>query len=76
MAIGVPHAVAKPTAEANAATMEAFESAQHAARESLTFDTPTTKTRRSASKREPRAAAPANPFADFWPWLDLPAVNR
>jgi len=76
MSFGMPHAVAKPTAEANTAALEAFDSAQQVASDQMAAYT-------SAFDSASNAAASdqdANLFETFsllfWPWLtEAPAAN-
>lgn len=70
VAMGWPHNVAKPTAEANAAAYEAFESAKQMANQNMAaystvFSDPG---KPDADKRSSNPADPNDPFALFRAW--------
>ena len=73
MSLGLPHEVARPTAEANAAAYDAIESAQQIANESLeackaVFDP-------EYNAEAPKSSAdPNDPLALFKPWFPQPSV--
>ncbi len=70
MSFGLPHAVAKPTAEANTAALEALDSAQQVANDHMTAYQnalePTSKKTIGDKAFDPFDACAKM----FWPWLD------
>lgn len=72
MSVGVPHNVAKPTAEANAAALEAMDAARQMANENAAVYTKTLKSASRQTSVKPTVPNPADLFTLFWPWLDLP----
>lgn len=75
MAMGMPLNVAKPTAEANAAAYEAYESAKQVANDQMAAFNETvspSRKRQEASSTRP-FADPDDPFALFRPWFAEPS---
>ena len=73
MSFGVPHAVAKPTAEGNAAALEAFDSAKQFANDQIeAYKTAMDPLPEATSSQT--ASDPIDAFTMlFWPWLSVPS---
>ena len=73
MSFGIPHEVAKPTAEANTAALEAFDSAQQVASDHIAAYTSALESVTDSAVRKPMGDQNPDLFENFgllfWPWL-------
>ena len=76
MSLGMPHAVAKPTAEANTAALEAMDSAQHLANDQMAAYTSALEPASNAASCDQAFNALDAYALMFWPWLsETPATD-